>query len=137
MSSSFKWCRLNNGFNFIAGIGLDSSVIKLKKHDDLYLVQSVDFFYPLVDDPFLMGEHFLNQPLIKLSNIFINSGKIAFVNVVSDLYAMGVSEIDEVKMLISTSTEFTDDERDSVIPDIIDGFRDSAREIKCNLTLVV
>ena len=53
----------------------------------------------------------------------------------SDVYAMGVSEIDEVKMLISTTTEFTDDERDTVIPAIIEGFRDSAREIQCILTI--
>lgn len=49
---------------------------------------------------------------------------------------MGVSEIDEVKMLISTTTEFTEDERDSVVPAIIEGFRDSAREIKCKLTII-
>lgn len=41
----------------LTGIGLDSAIIPLK-HKDLFLVQSVDFFYPLCDDAKLMGEHF-------------------------------------------------------------------------------
>lgn len=41
-------------FPSVLGIGLDSAIIPLKH--DLYLVQSVDFFYPLCDDPKLMGE---------------------------------------------------------------------------------
>lgn len=39
------------------GIGMDSAVIPLKRHG-LSLVQSVDCFYPLVDDPFNMGKGF-------------------------------------------------------------------------------
>lgn len=35
------------------GIGLDSCIIPLR-HEGLWLVQTTDFFYPLVDDPFLM-----------------------------------------------------------------------------------
>jgi selenide,water dikinase len=35
------------------GIGLDSCVIPLR-HGELFLVQSTDFFYPLVDDPYVM-----------------------------------------------------------------------------------
>ena len=35
------------------GIGLDSCVIPLR-HGGLFLVQSTDFFYPLVDDPYVM-----------------------------------------------------------------------------------
>jgi hypothetical protein len=37
------------------GIGLDSSIIPLQ-NKNLYLVQSVDFFYPLCDDAKLMGK---------------------------------------------------------------------------------
>lgn len=46
----------------------DASVYKIS--DDLAVIQSVDFFPPLVDDPFLFG-------------------KIAAVNALSDIYAMG------------------------------------------------
>ena len=37
----------------LLGIGLDSCVIPLR-HGELFLVQSTDFFYPLVDDPYVM-----------------------------------------------------------------------------------
>lgn len=40
---------------FISGIGLDSAVVPLRSKN-LFLVQSVDFFYPLCDDGKLMGE---------------------------------------------------------------------------------
>lgn len=41
------------------GIGMDSAVIPLQRHG-LSLVQSVDCFYPLVDDPYNMGKSFGN-----------------------------------------------------------------------------
>ena len=34
------------------GIGMDSSITPLR-HGGLSLVQTTDFFYPLVDDPFM------------------------------------------------------------------------------------
>jgi selenide,water dikinase len=40
---------------FILGIGMDSSVTPLR-HGGLSLVQTTDFFYPLVDDPYMMGK---------------------------------------------------------------------------------
>ena len=46
----------------------DAGVFRLR--DDLLIVQSLDFFPPLVDDPFLFGQ-------------------IAAANALSDLYAMG------------------------------------------------
>ncbi len=38
------------------GIGLDSCVIPIR-HGGLFLVQSTAFFYPLVDDPYVMVNH--------------------------------------------------------------------------------
>jgi selenide,water dikinase len=52
-----------------SGIGMDSSIIQSKKYPDYYLVSTTDFFYPLVEDPFIQG-------------------KIAAANVLSDMYAM-------------------------------------------------
>jgi selenide,water dikinase len=80
------------------------------------LVQSVDYFYPLVDDPFLMG-------------------KISFANVASDVYSSGVTEIDDLKIIIQIPEEFSDEERDSIVPAILEGFQDSAKEAACKLTL--
>ncbi|ETN62654.1 selenide, water dikinase [Anopheles darlingi] len=91
------------------GIGLDSSVIALR--DELFLVQSVDFFYPLIDDPFTLG-------------------RIALANVVSDVYAVGATEIDQIKLIVSAPTEFTEKERDVVVPMVMDGFLSAAKECK-------
>uniref|UniRef100_A0A182KF80 PurM-like C-terminal domain-containing protein n=1 Tax=Anopheles christyi TaxID=43041 RepID=A0A182KF80_9DIPT len=91
------------------GIGLDSSVIALKH--DLFLVQSVDFFYPLIDDPFMLG-------------------KIALANVVSDVFAVGATEIDQIKLIVTAPTEFTEKEREVVVPMVMKGFLDAAKECK-------
>lgn len=88
---------------WVSGIGMDSSVIPLR-HGGLSLVQTTDFFYPLVDDPYMMG-------------------KIACSNVLSDLYAMGVTECDNLLMLVAVSTKMTEKERDVVIPLMLRGFK--------------
>jgi selenide,water dikinase len=49
---------------FFLGIGMDSSVTPLR-HGGLSLVQTTDFFYPLVDDPYMMGKTILRQILFK------------------------------------------------------------------------
>lgn len=87
---------------------MDSAVIPLR--NDLSLVQSVDFFYPLVDDPHAMG-------------------RIAFANMSSDIFATGVTTLDKITMIISAPTEFTDQQRDIVIPMMIQGFSDAAKSI--------
>lgn len=79
------------------------------RHKGLSLVQTTDFFYPLVEDPYMQG-------------------KIACANVLSDLYAMGVSECDNMLMLLGISTDLTNKERHIVTPLVIKGFSDLARE---------
>jgi selenide,water dikinase len=56
--------------NLIVGMehGEDAGVYKLR--DDLAIVQTIDFFTPIVDDPFIFGQ-------------------IAVTNALSDVYAMG------------------------------------------------
>lgn len=39
----------------LIGIGLDCSVTPLE--DNWYLLQTTDFFYPLIEDPYLMGNY--------------------------------------------------------------------------------
>uniref|UniRef100_A0A8C2VW76 Selenide, water dikinase 2 n=1 Tax=Chinchilla lanigera TaxID=34839 RepID=A0A8C2VW76_CHILA len=89
-------------------IGMDSCVIPLR-HGGLSLVQTTDFFYPLVEDPYMMG-------------------RIACANVLSDLYAMGVTECDNMLMLLSVSQNMSEEEREKVTPLMIRGFRDAAEE---------
>lgn len=90
------------------GIGLDSCVIPLR-HGGLSLIQTTDFFYPLVEDPYMMG-------------------RIACANVLSDLYAMGITECDNMLMLLSVSQNMSEEEREKVTPLMIKGFRDAAEE---------
>ncbi|XP_011823544.1 PREDICTED: selenide, water dikinase 1 [Mandrillus leucophaeus] len=70
------------------GIGMDTCVIPLR-HGGLSLVQTTDYIYPIVDDPYMMG-------------------RIACANVLSDLYAMGVTECDNMLMLLGVSNKMTD-----------------------------
>lgn len=84
--------------------------------NDLHLVQTVDFFYPLIDDPYMLG-------------------RIALANVVSDVYAVGALEIDEIRLVCSAPTEFSEEERDVVVPMIIKGFQDAAAEAKARVKI--
>ncbi|XP_012870061.1 PREDICTED: selenide, water dikinase 1 [Dipodomys ordii] len=61
-------------------------------------------------------------------------GRIACANVLSDLYAMGVTECDNMLMLLGVSNKMTDRERDKVIPLIIQGFKDAAEEAGTSVT---
>jgi len=97
------------------GIGMDASVTPIPDMPGTSLAQTTDFFYPLVDDPYLQG-------------------RIACANVLSDLYAMGVVSCHNMLMLLATSKEFTDEERDVVIPMMMKGFQDTAREAGCLVT---
>lgn len=89
-------------------MGLDSCVLPTR-HKGLSLVQTTDFFYPLVDDPYLQG-------------------KIACANVLSDLYAMGVSSCDNMLMLLGVSTQMSAKEREVTTSLMIKGFDDLAKE---------
>lgn len=68
----------------------------------------MDFFYPMVNDPEILG-------------------RIALANVLSDVFAVGVTDFDSVEMILSTSTSFSDNERDVVISLITKGFQDSLK----------
>lgn len=95
---------------------MDCAVIPLRNHKDLSLVQTVDFFYPLIDDPYVMG-------------------KIALANVVSDVYAVGVTEIDKLNMIITAPDELTEEERNIIMPMITAGFQKSAHLAGCRVDI--
>ena len=58
-----------------------------------------------------------------IHEILLFLGKIACANVLSDLFAMGVTECDNMLMLLGVSTKMTEKERDVVIPLMIRGFK--------------
>lgn len=90
------------------GVGLDSCVIPTR-HPGINIVQTTDFFYPLVDDPYVQG-------------------KIACANVLSDLYATGIWQCDNMLMLLGISTDLSSTERQIVTKLVIRGFCDLAKE---------
>lgn len=89
-------------------MGLDSCVIPTR-HKGINIVQTTDFFYPLVDDPYLQG-------------------KIACANVLSDLYATGIYQCDNMLMLLGVSTDLSYSERHVVTKLVIQGFQDLAKQ---------
>ena len=61
------------------------------------------------------------------SPCFSVQGKIACANVLSDLYATGVSECDNMLMLLGVSNKLTLQQRDVVTPMVIQGFTGEGR----------
>jgi len=87
---------------------MDASIMPTTVHG-FSLVQTTDFFYPLIDDPYTMG-------------------KIACANVLSDLYAHGVTSVTNMLMLLGLSTQWPENLKRPVTLSIMRGFRDAARE---------
>eukprot|EP01156_Anaeramoeba_ignava_P018510 Anaeramoba_ignava/a91995_594.p1 GENE.a91995_594~~a91995_594.p1 ORF type:complete len:306 (-),score=103.28 a91995_594:27-944(-) len=73
------------------------------------LVQTTDFFFPSVNDCYVQG-------------------RIAACNVLSDLYAMGLTRCDNMLMLLGVCTEMEEEDQDYSSQEIIRGFNDTANE---------
>ncbi|GAM23149.1 hypothetical protein SAMD00019534_063240 [Acytostelium subglobosum LB1] len=72
------------------------------------MVTTTDFFFPNVDDPYLMG-------------------KIACANVLSDLYSFGIDECDNMLMLLAASTDMSVEDRAWSTRGLIEGFNDHCK----------
>lgn len=94
--------------------GMDNSIVALK-YPSLYLISTIDFFYPLVEDPYLQG-------------------RIAACNVLSDLYANAVTEVDTVLMALAVSTDMLPSDRAIVTAQLIRGFSDVVRDAGASVT---
>uniref|UniRef100_A0A7S1KSI1 Selenide, water dikinase n=1 Tax=Percolomonas cosmopolitus TaxID=63605 RepID=A0A7S1KSI1_9EUKA len=94
---------------------MDCSIQPLKRKKGLYQISTTDFFFPLVNDPYVMG-------------------KIACANVLSDLYALGVEHCDNMLMLLSSSRKLSSLENDVCLKLIMRGFRDLANEADTQVT---
>src|SRR5689334_18944693 len=98
-----------------SGHGMDSSVIPSQKYKDFFMVSTTDFFYPSVEDPY-------NQVLHPLLLLRLRQGKIACANVVSDMYAMGVVDVDNILMILAASRDMDEKHRDIVTKLMMKGF---------------
>ncbi|KAL7521631.1 hypothetical protein ACHAWX_006305 [Stephanocyclus meneghinianus] len=88
-------------------IALDCSVRKTRQGH--VCISTTDFFFPLVDSPYLQG-------------------RIGAANVLSDLYAEGVGECDFVLMLLAACREMKEEERNICTREMVRGFNDACIE---------
>ena len=79
-----------------------------------YFASSIDFFYPLVDDAYLMGQ-------------------ITACNVLSDLYAAGVTNVDSFLVILGLSTKLSKETRKEVAIDLMRGMEDKVLEAKSKI----
>ncbi len=86
----------------------DAGIYRLRK--DLALVQTVDFFTPIVDDPYSFGQ-------------------IAAANAISDVYAMGGTPVTAMNLLGVP----TDKLSPRTVAKILKGGADKANEVSCNI----
>ena len=94
-------------------IALDCSVRKTRQGH--YVISTTDFFFPLVDSPYLQG-------------------RIGAANVLSDLYAEGVEHCDFVLMLLAACREMPPNEREICTSEMVRGFRDACDEAETVIT---
>ncbi|SFE16673.1 selenophosphate synthase [Lentibacillus persicus] len=96
--------------NLLVGLDTSDDAGVYKLTDDLALVQTVDFFTPIVDDPYAFGQ-------------------VAAANAISDVYAMGgtpITALNIVAFPISTLDE-------SILADILRGAGDKLKEAGVSL----
>lgn len=92
----------------------DCSVVPTNRENHV-LVSTTDFFYPLVEDPYMQG-------------------KIACCNVLSDLYAMGIDRCDNILMILGISLQMNENQREIVTREMIRGFDDVAKLANTSIT---
>jgi selenide,water dikinase len=61
-------------------------------------------------------------------------GEIACCNVVSDLYAMGITKIDNILMILGVSLQMKEEEREIITREMMRGFNAKANEAGCKVT---
>lgn len=88
-------------------IALDCSVRKTRQGH--VCISTTDFFFPLVDSPYLQG-------------------RIGAANVLSDLYAEGTGECDFVLMLLAACRDMTEQDRNICTREMVRGFNDACLE---------
>src|SRR5271155_871997 len=95
--------------NVLVGFDTNDDAGVYRLSDDLALVQTVDFFTPIVDDPFAFGQ-------------------IAAANALSDVYAMGGRPVSSLSLV-----GFPDKGDPAILEQIIRGGLDKMNEAKCSV----
>jgi selenide,water dikinase len=95
------------------GIALDCSVRRTRQGH--YVISTTDFFFPLVDSPYMQG-------------------RIGAANVLSDLYAEGVESVDFVLMLLAACRDMPEEDRAICTREMVRGFHDACLEAETAVT---
>lgn len=85
-----------------------------KTPEGRYFASSIDFFYPLVDDAFQMGQ-------------------ITACNVLSDLYAAGCTNVDNFLVIMGLSTKLSAEDRKRVAVDLMAGLESKVTEARSKI----
>jgi len=91
----------------IESLWLDCSVSTCQASPSHLLVQTTDFFYPLIDCPFTQGQ-------------------IACANVLSDLYSTGITHCDNLLMLLGVCRTLPQEIRSIITKELASGFSSHA-----------
>jgi selenide,water dikinase len=94
-------------------IALDCSIRETRQGH--FVISTTDFFFPLVESPYLQG-------------------RIGAANVLSDLYAEGVEYCDFVLMLLAASRDMPEDQRAICTREMVRGFQDACKEAGTTVT---
>mmetsp|Transcript_33409 Transcript_33409/g.38021 ORF Transcript_33409/g.38021 Transcript_33409/m.38021 type:complete len:329 (-) Transcript_33409:317-1303(-) len=94
-------------------IALDCSVRETRQGH--FIISTTDFFFPLVDSPYLQG-------------------RIGAANVLSDLYAEGVPGCDFVLMLLAACRDMPEEQRTICTKEMVRGFKDACDEAETSVT---
>ena len=78
---------------------MDATILPAR-HGGLTLLQAQELLYPFIDDPHLLG-------------------RISCATILSSMYALAVTEMDNMLMKLSVSSQLTEKERDVVVPHMI------------------
>jgi len=100
--------------NGALGLNMDATILEAR-HGGLSLLQAQEILYPCIDDPYALG-------------------RIACAAILSNMYAIGVMEVDNMLMKLSISYHLKDKERDVVVPLMMKGFRDAAKKAGTSIT---
>jgi len=93
---------------------MDCSIVPTR-FPEIFQVSTTDFFFPLVEDPYLQG-------------------RIAAANVLSDMYALGLYHCDNLLCLAGACSQMQPQDRDIVLTQMLKGFNDVAKEAETRVT---
>lgn len=109
LASILSVLQKNNSENLLTDMKNFEDACVYKLSEDMAVVQTLDFFPPMLDDPYLYGQ-------------------IAAANALSDIYAMGATPTIALNIIGFPTCDYTKDELQEVLHSILKGGADKVKE---------